>query len=104
MARDLGLKVGDRLQLEPISQQPWRLRLSLQLPDSDEPPAPTAEPLLLGCGSTAEEENEDRWQYDAPAAPGLSALEPPVLRGWFDGCELQALRLAPTHHGFSLVV
>lgn len=30
----LRLKAGDRLQLEPISRAPWRLRLTLLPPDS----------------------------------------------------------------------
>ena len=33
VAVDLGLKPGDRLQMDPISQDPWRLSL-VRLPDS----------------------------------------------------------------------
>ena len=29
VVRALGLKAGDRVQLEPVSRDPWRLRLSV---------------------------------------------------------------------------
>lgn len=34
LARGLGLTVGDRVQLQPLSRDPWRLRLSLEPADS----------------------------------------------------------------------
>ena len=37
VAHDLGLKVGDQVRLQPISRDPWRLRLTLLPPDSGAP-------------------------------------------------------------------
>ena len=41
LARGLGLKVGDRVQLEPLSRDPWRLRLALLPPSAAPSGAPS---------------------------------------------------------------
>ena len=48
VVRDLKLKAGDRVQLEPISRDPWRLRLTLLPTESDRLLPLNGEPLSRG--------------------------------------------------------
>lgn len=76
VAWGLALVAGSRLQLEPISRGPWRLRLTLLPPNSDEPPAPAAEALpSVSADEAMEEGSEDSSGPDSAAAPPDSAGE-----------------------------
>ena len=48
VARDLKLKAGDRVQLKPVSRDPWRLRLTLLPTDSGRLQTLNAEPQPRG--------------------------------------------------------
>ena len=75
VVRDLKLKAGDRVQLEPISRDPWRLRLTVLPTESGRLPTVNAEPLPRG--------NEAEVGPPGGSEPGSSAASEPVSTGGF---------------------
>ena len=77
VVRDLRLKAGDRVQLEPISRNPWRLRLTVLPTESGRLLPLNAEPLPRGSEAEVGAQGDSQSRSSAasePASEEVSAV------------------------------